>query len=145
MAADSSFTQTIFFIAAIVVAVSISGVLIGVSASMANELRVKSDATAEKMSTDIELINDPRHVPYADGVLTLYLKNTGEVTLSYNNTVILIDGQYIDYVPVVNDAAGQWSPGKTLQITAQVELGAGDHSAKAVTSNGVSDTMTFRI
>ena len=70
MAADSSFTQMLFFIAAIVVAVSVSGVLIGVSNSMANELKVKSETMSNEMGTEIKIINDPRHVPYQNGDLT---------------------------------------------------------------------------
>ena len=91
--ADSSFTHSLFFIAAIVVAVSVSGVIIGISNSMVQELKVKTNALETEIGTDIEIVNDPRRVPYADGNLTIYLKNVGDITLKYNNIAILIDGQ----------------------------------------------------
>ncbi len=144
--ADSSFTQMLFFIAAIVVAVSVSGVIIGISNSMVQELKVKTDALAKEIGTGIEIVNDPRQVPYADGNLTIYLKNVGDITLKYNNIEILIDGQYVNETSVVNEySGGIWSVGKTVEMHIVVALSAGDHELKAVMPNAVSDTMAFRI
>jgi flagellar protein FlaG len=146
MAADSSFTQMFFFIAAIVVAVSVSGVIIGISNSMVNELKMKSDTLRTELGTDIEIVNDPRKVPYTDGNLTIYLKNVGDITLKYNNIVILIDGQYVNGTSVVNEySGGIWPIGKTVEMQITVSLSTGDHEIKAVMPNGVSDTMSFRI
>jgi archaeal flagellar protein FlaG len=145
MAADSSFTQMLFFIAAIIVAVSVSGVLIATSTSMANELKVKSESMSNEVGTDIKIINDPRHVPYADNNLTLYIKNIGDVSLNYNNIAILIDGQYINATAVMSENAGPtWTVGKTIEFSADITLSPGDHQVKAVMPNGVSDSMAFR-
>jgi flagellar protein FlaG len=146
MAAESSFTHMLFFIAAIVVAVSVAGVLIGVSNSMANEIRLKSDSLASEMGTEITIINDPRQVPYSNGTLTLYLKNTGDITLNYNGIGIFIDGQYLDGLAITSEEGSPyWQPTHTLELQVTVALEPGDHMAKVVMPNGVSDTMAFRI
>ncbi len=146
MAADSSFTQMLFFIAAIVVAVSVSGVLIGMSGSIAQEMKLKSNNLAEKMGTDILIINDPRSVPYQDGNLTLYVKNVGDITLNYNSIVIFIDGQYMNDTAIVPGSnARVWPVSGTITVNITVGLVAGDHLAKVVMPNGVYDAMTFRI
>lgn len=145
MAADSSFTQMLFFIAAIVVAVSVSGVIIGISNSMVQELKVKTDSLKTEIGTDIEIVNDPRQVPYADGNLTIYLKNVGDISLKYNNIAILIDGQYVNETSVVNEfSGGMWPVGKTVEMKVKVLLSTGDHEIKAIMPNGVYDTMAFR-
>jgi len=144
MAADGSFTQMLFFIAAIVVAVSVSGVLIGVSNSMAQELKVKAESTSDQMGTSIQFVNDPRHVPYEDGSLILYIKNVGDITLNCKEIVIFIDGQYINDAFVVS-ANNNWLVGEMIEIRANATLATGDHLAKASMANGVSDSMDFRI
>ncbi len=146
MAAESSFTQMLFFIASILVAVSISGVIIGISGSMAQEIQTKANNASSEMGTSILFVNDPRYVPYHDGNLTLYLKNIGDITLYNYNMLIFIDGEYIDHsVQVVGTNSTAWTPGNTIEIHAEIVLQPGDHSAKAITANGVSDTMDFRL
>lgn len=130
---------------AIVVAVAISGVLIGVSNSMANEVQMRSDIMVKEMGTDITLVNDPRSMPYSNGTLTIYLKNTGDIALDYNNIAIFIDGQYLDSLPVISGNGYAWSPARTIELQVNVTLSSGDHTVKAVMPNGVSDMMAFRI
>ena len=60
MAADTAITHMVFFIASILVAASIAGVIIAVSNNMANDLVAKENGISDTMQTNIEIINDPR-------------------------------------------------------------------------------------
>ena len=145
MSADGSFTHSIFFIASLLVAVSISGVIIGVSNNMANELVSKANAIGNEMSTSIKIINDPRQMPYSDEVLKIYVKNVGDNSINYRSVIVFIDGKPAQYTANIADAGiSEWTPGTVLEINASVTLEQGDHLVKVTTSNGVSDSMSFR-
>lgn len=146
MASDDSFTQMIFFIASIIVAVSIAGTIIGVSGVLANEMRTKADSAASEMGSAIVFLNDPRNVPYEDGVITLYIKNVGEMSQSYNDLILFIDGEYTEFdARIVNSSSENWVTGAVIEVTATIALEEGDHTAKAILENGVSDTLDFRL
>lgn len=146
MASDDSFTQMIFFVASIIVAVSIAATIIGVTGLMTEEMRTKANNAASEMGSSIVFVNDPRHVPYEGGVVTFYIKNTGETAQSYQKLIIFIDGEYRDFnASIVGSSGGNWVTGGVLEVTATIALGNGDHTAKAILSNGVSDTLDFRL
>lgn len=146
MASDASFTQTVFFIASIVIAVSIAGTMIGVTGMMVDEVRTKANAAASEMGSSIQIVNDPRHVPY-DGIqITFYIKNIGNTSPSYEDMLIFLDGEYVEYnANLVNDNNRTWSTGSIVKITVSADMMPGDHSVKAILSNGVSDTLDFRL
>lgn len=146
MASDDSFTQMIFFVASIIVAVSIAATIIGVTGLMTEEMRTKANNAASEMGSSIVFVNDPRHVPYEGGVITFYIKNTGETAQSYQKLIIFIDGEYRDFnASIVGSSGGNWVTGGVLEVTATIALDNGDHTAKAILSNGVSDTLDFRL
>ena len=146
MASDDSFTQMIFFIASIIVAVSIAGTIRGVSGVLANEMRTKADSAASEMGSAIVFLNDPRHVPYEGGVITLYIKNIGEIPQSYHDLIIFIDGEYTEFdARMVNSSSENWVTGEVIEVTATIMLEEGEHTAKAILGNGVSDTLDFRL
>lgn len=146
MASDDSVTQMIFFIASIIVAVSIAGTIIGVTGMMSDEMRTKANSAVSEMGSSIVFANDPRHVPYQDGVITLYIKNTGDVTQNYQDLIIFIDGQYVEFDADIVGSSGQnWVTGAVIEVTATIVLDSGDHTAKAILGNGVSETLDFRL
>lgn len=146
MASDASFTQTIFFIASIVTAVAIAGTMIGVTSMMADEVRTKAVASASEIGSSIVIINDPRQVPYADGRLTIYIKNVGSTVPSYENMLVFLDGEYVEYDAGPIDGTDKtWSTETTIKISISANMMPGDHSIKVVLSNGVSDTLDFRL
>jgi archaellum component FlaG (FlaF/FlaG flagellin family) len=113
---------------------------------MAQELKMKSETMSNEMGTSIKIVNDPRHVPYGEGVITLYIENIGEMSQSYNDLILFIDGEYTEFdAKIVNSSSGNWVTGEVIEITATIALEEGDHTAKAILGNGVSDTLDFRL
>ena len=146
MASDASFTQTIFFIASIVIAVSIAGTMIAVTGMMADEVRTKAGAAASEMGSSIVIINDPRQVPYDEGQIIIYIKNVGSTAPSYRNMLIFLDGEFIEYDARLLDGTNEtWSIGSVVEATITADVQEGDHTVKVVLSNGISDTLDFRI
>jgi archaellum component FlaG (FlaF/FlaG flagellin family) len=146
MASDATFSENILFIASLVVAVSIAGMIMGVTAMMADEVRVKAEASADEMGSSIVVINDPRHMPYADGQLTLYVKNVGVTSPPYKGLIVLLDGEYVEYdATLLNGSGNAWPRGSVLEIVVNANVASGDHTIKVILPNGASDTFVFRL
>ena len=143
----TSVSQTIFFIAAIVVATMVVAGLYTATQEFTDALEERGHANAERLRTQIMVINDPVAMPY-DNVteeLHVYVKNVGTRAIDHRAMVILIDGpaHAPDSVAVVNGT--EWLPGMTVDATVTVSLAPGDHDLTVVAEYGSSDRLTFRI
>ncbi|MGD0818453.1 MAG: hypothetical protein ABR986_08685 [Methanomassiliicoccales archaeon] len=143
---DSSTTQVIFFVAAIVVAASLAGVFIGLSANMAQAVEKRATNFSDKLDTSVKIINDPAFIPYQDSNLTLYIKNTGSNQILPTDILIMIDGKDQNSSSwTIIGGSNLWGPSIVLEIHLNIILANGDHTAKVVVSNGISDSIGFRI
>ncbi len=147
--ADSAMTHLIFFIAAIIIAVSVVAVLTSNVQSITASTAVSSQVMAEQLRTDITVISDPEIIPYDSSVYTFYVKNTGYTELSTDFINIFIDGMLV----LPNNAnlvlpAGEsvWRSGDVLEVYVSIDaLSSGDHRFLIATKNGKTDGMNFRI
>ncbi len=143
---DSSTTQMIFFVAAIIVAASLAGVFIGLSANMAQAVEKRAINFSDKLDTSIKVINDPAFMPYQDSNLTLYVKNTGANQILPTDLLVMIDGKDQNSSSwTIIGGSNIWGPSIVLEIHLNIILANGDHTAKVVISNGISDSIGFRI
>jgi len=147
--ADTAMTHLIFFIAAIIIAISVVAVLTSNVQSLTASTAVSSQVMAEQLRTDITIINDPEIIPYDNGAYVFYVKNTGYTELSTEFINIFIDGMLISPDDVnMTLPAGEvvWRSGDVLEVdVATNELSSGDHRFLIAAENGKTDAMNFRI
>ncbi len=136
----------IMFIAAVGLAGLVAAGLTQAIGQMAISVDDRGEDLADAIGTDLALVNDPDNVPYDDGSnqLTLYVKNTGTKTLTDSELTILIDGQHESFDATVLNA-DRWSKGTVLQVTVSVDLDTGDHTARALYTPNIADTLEFRV
>ena len=127
----------ILFIASIVVAAGVAGVLIDTVDGISNAVDDRGGDVSKSIETDVEIISDPEAGVYdaTNETVTLYVKNTGIRTLPSDPGVVdlFVDGQYRTNttMTVVDDAA--WTPDAVVELTvSNVSLSAGDHRVKLV-------------
>lgn len=144
--ADGSTSQIIFFIAAVLVAASISSVFIGIGYDMSQRIDERGEAVKDQIETRISIINDPAAMPYDDGVLTIYVKNLSPDHIE-KRIDIFVDGSLAgNYsLSIGLDDSRKWGPGVVQTVQLPIALAPGDHSLKVVLTNGVSATLDFRI
>jgi flagellar protein FlaG len=143
---DSGTTQVIFFVAAIVVAGSLAGVFIGLSSNMAQAIEKRGTNFSDKLDTSLAIINDPAFMPYQDSNLTIYVKNTGSNQMLPTDLLVMIDGKVMNSSSwTIVGGSKEWGPSIVLELHLNIILANGDHTAKVVISNGISDSMGFRI
>lgn len=146
--ADSAMTHLIFFIAAVVVAISVVAVLTSNVQSLTGSTAVSSKIMAEQLRTDITVISDPEMIPYDSVSYTFYVKNTGQTELATGFINIFIDGELIAPANVnMSLPAGEvvWRTGDVLEIDVSIsELSEGDHRFLIAAENGKTDAINFR-
>ena len=147
-------TQVIFFIVAIILAVSVAMVAIDSIQSMTYSIGSSGKALSKKLGTDIKIINDPlnmKHEPFS-----IYVQNVGSETLNPRDVTVLIDGEKMDSrlrldsyditKEVISNTTTKWIPSSVLEIRAPyARLEPGVHIITVITENGVMDSLAIRI
>jgi archaellum component FlaG (FlaF/FlaG flagellin family) len=113
---------------------------------MANAVEKRAINFSDKLDTSIKIINDPEYMSYQDSNLTLYVKNTGSRQMLPTDLLVMIDGKDQNSSSwAIIGGSNIWAPSIVLEIRMNISLANGDHSAKVVITNGISDSMGFRI
>jgi len=148
MGAGASATQMVFFIASVMIALSVVGALFMNVQSLSSAVIIGSKTLSEQLRTDITVINDPEIIPNSSGIYyTFYVKNTGVQELGTNYINVIIDGSIISDNKInktIIEGGQTWLTGDVLMINATVSLTAGSHNLRIITSNGIEDTFPFR-
>jgi flagellar protein FlaG len=147
--ADSTIPSLVMFIASIILAAAVSGVLINTVGGVSRAVDAQGGDLATNIETDVEIISDAGSPVYDDGTgeVTLLVKNTGQRSLPADATVldVMLDGQYQTDVTVTEvTGAPEWGRGDVVEVVVGVgPLDAGDHRVKLVT-RGDEEVFTFR-
>lgn len=136
----------IMFIAAVGLAGLVAAGLTQAIGDMALSVDDRGESLADAIGTDLAIVNDPDNVPYDDAQneLTLYVKNTGSKSLTSEELLILIDGEHATFNATVLDQ-DTWTKGTVLEVTVDADLEAGDHTARALYTPNIADTLEFRV
>ena len=145
MGASGGTTQLVFFVSAIIVATAVVAVAANSVYELTNGINDRSEQVSDEMSTHIEIINDPSHVPN-DPVL-IYVQNQGSTVLNHNYIIVMLDGIAVadPDLNLTGNTTTHWDPSSILTISIDQNLGSEDHIVQVTTENGVTDTMSFRI
>ncbi|MCD6237112.1 MAG: flagellar protein G [Thermoplasmata archaeon] len=140
-------THVIFFIAAVIVAGAVSGILTAVTFNITTSLTEKCDRIQEELDTDFKIINDPDNIPNISGYYRFYLKNIGgkKLATTTDTFTVFIDGEIIakTYYSFEDDSI-QPSEVTTLYI-ANSKISSGDHTLRVVGPQAIDDEFEFTI
>ncbi|MDG6242769.1 MAG: flagellar protein G [Methanolobus sp.] len=150
--AETAVTHMIFFIAAIILAISVVALVSADVQSMMASSGTSSKLLSEQMRTDLTVVNDPEIIPYNElsKTYTFYVKNTGKTELVPEYVTVLVDGiliapENVDVSLVDGDVV--WRPGDILTldvVTVPAPLEPGDHRILVAAENGKSGAMSFK-
>jgi len=150
MGAGASATQMVFFIASVIIALSVVGSIFMNVQSLSSAVIIGSKTLTEQLKTDITVINDPEIIPNSSGIYTFYVKNTGVQELDTKYINVIIDGTIISdndlNKTIIDGSQTTWLTGDVLMINATVSLDPGSHShnLRIITANGIEDSFPFR-
>lgn len=116
--ADGGIGSIILFIAGLTIAGTIGGVLIQQSDQISNAISSSGDEVTNDINSDVTIISDTGSSAIYDGDnVTLLVQNTGQRTLSTQETFVLIDGQYREVSDVTVVDGDQWREGNVARVT----------------------------
>ncbi|MEM0154983.1 MAG: flagellar protein G [Thermoplasmataceae archaeon] len=147
--ASGAASEMIFFIATMVIAASVVGVLGGQALHMTQSMSSSSQGVSSMIQSNFEIINDPSNIPFSNGY-NFYVKNTGSDAFYFTNssvsTVIngtLYSGPLVKYIAPGNSA--QLTPGQVGTIIVNVVLAPGYYTISVTLSNGLTKSMQFQV
>ncbi len=142
-------SEMIFFIATLVLSVSVVGVLGGQTAHLTMGMENSAKGTSSLIQTDFQIINDPSHVPYNNGYV-FYIKNTGENSIVFTNSSVsvlingtLMTGSLLNVISPGN--SGQILPSQVGELVVNTTIGSGYNQITVTLSNGLSKNMEFQV
>lgn len=141
-------SETILFIGAVLVALSVSGILGMTSYSMASGVREKGVLLEDKLKTDFEIINDPDDIPVVGGDYIFYIKNTGSSNFFFTNTTVsvIVDGEMLTGSDIIiSSSTGLIRRSEVDQISVSKALSGGYHTIRVILHNGKSKEMVFNV
>lgn len=140
-------THVIFFIAAVIAASAVSGVLIAVTTDLSKSLSERGDRVQKHLDTEFKIINDPDHIPSSGNNYLFYLKNIGAGELPTTNETfhLFVDGEII----VIENYSFSDNSIKPDEVTTlyidDSEISTGDHTLRVVGPQAIEDEFTFTI
>jgi flagellar protein FlaG len=140
-------THVIFFIASVIIAGAVSGVIIAVITDVSSSLSDRGERLQEQLDTEFIIINDPDNIPTSGSDYLFYLKNIGgnKLATSIETFNIFIDGDLV-VVANYNFSDSSILPDDVTTIYVDnSEISAGDHTLRVVGPQGVDDEFTFTI
>jgi flagellar protein FlaG len=148
--ADVSVPSLILFIASIVIAAGVAGVLIDTVTGISGALDDRGADVAENIRTDVEIISSAESSVYneTEGTVTLYVKNTGRRTLPATGETfdVIVDAQYRTNVSVsIADGSDEWTPHGVVEVQiGDLSLNDGDHRV-TLTVDGDEEIFRFNV
>ncbi len=148
--AGESAAHMILFIATILIASSVSAVMIVTIEKMSIEIKNQGEFIGKVLSTNFEIINDPLKIPNktigTNTAYVFYIKNIGDTSFAFTNDTItvLIDGWIIPKQNVTTNPP-VLNPGDVGELDVITSLSPGNHRITVILENGVSDSLDFTI
>ncbi len=145
-----SAAQLILFITAVLIAASVSAVMVVTIQQISLGIKEQGDYLKSAIATNFKIINDPLSIPTetVNGytAYVFYVKNIGNVPFPFTNSSIsvLIDGNIIPPANFTTSPSVLY-PGQVGKIDVITTLSAGNHRITVILSNGISDTLEFQI
>lgn len=140
-------THVVYFIASVIIASAVSGVLVAVTNNVNTSLSETGDRIQTQLDTDFKIVNDPDNIPNISGYYRFYLKNIGGRRLATTNTTfnLFVDGEIIS-IKKYNFSEESIQVGEITTIyVANTEISAGDHDLRVVGPQAVDDEFAFEI
>jgi len=151
MGVSTVIAHFLLFIITVTLVMMIVDTVTGYVTNMNSSLKQKVDVISEKIKTDITIITI--NYDSLTNVLTVYVENTGSVTLDPDDMDLYIDNERIarsDVNRTVEEDTDTVNPGlldnsEILNMNTTKALSSGEHSVLVSTHNGIVARKVFSI
>ena len=137
----------IFFITAVIVAGTVSGVFIAISNNLVGSFSEKGHHIQEELETDFAIINDPATIPLKNNSYIFYIKNIGSRKIITTNSTfqLFIDGDMVPSKFYSFNPETVYTGNYSSMFVNQTVIGSGYHSLRIIGPLTIETTFQFRI
>ncbi|MEF8847781.1 MAG: flagellar protein G [Candidatus Thermoplasmatota archaeon] len=140
-------THVVFFIVAVMVASSVSGIFMAVTFDINNSLSKKGERVQNQLDTEFKIINDNKNIPSSSGSYLFYMKNIGKGTIVSSNETfqVFVDGEIVP-ISDYNFSVNKLTEGdiSTIYISTGF-ISDGTHKIRLVGPHAIEDDFEFEI
>jgi len=146
MGFSTTAAHAIFFVAAIVIAAGVAGVVNEVSLGLEESIQEKSELKSESMTTDIEVV----HVYPGPSNTSIYIINAGDTVLAKGELIVFLDEQKAEIrgARILNRSTNihnsLWDPSEILEANIS-QVTEGRHKVKALVRMNTKDEYYFNM
>lgn len=147
--ASVSSAHLVLFIAAVIVAAALGGTITDSAGRIGGAIHDRAVDNSQEVAGELRVVSDPES-PSAvydntSETLTLYVKNTGGITLrdAPEDVAVLVNGTYQDDVQTTVLEGDAWRPGSLLRVQVNVSLPSNSETRVVVQSEGARDLFVF--
>jgi len=140
-------THVVYFIAAVIIAGTVSGVFVAVIQDVTNSFSERGDRVEDQLDIEFKIINDPENIASSGSNYIFYLKNIGgkEIPTSNQTFNVFIDGEIVKTANFSFSATTvQTEDTVTLYINKN-DISSGNHKLRVVGPQAIDDDFTFTI
>ncbi len=140
-------THIIYFIAAVIVAGTVSGVFVAVIQDVTNSFSDRGGRVEDQLDIEFKIINDPDNIQSSGNNYLFYIKNIGgkEISTSNQTFELFIDGEIIK-ITNYSFSTNILQIGETATLYINInDIDAGNHKLRIVGSQAIDDEFTFKI
>jgi len=137
----------IYFIAAVIIAGTVSGVFVAVIQDVTNSFSERGERVQDQLDIEFKIINDPDNIPSSGNNYIFYMKNIGvkEISTSNQTFEVFIDGEII----VIANYSFSLDTLETESIVTLYintnDINSGSHKLRIVGPQAIDDEFTFTI
>lgn len=140
-------THVVYFIASVIIASAVSGVLIAVTTDINSGVTGTGERIQDKLDYEFKIINDPDKIPIDATDYQFYLKNIGGKEIATSNTEfnLFVDGEIIS-TDKYSFSTTSIQVGEITTISvATSEITSGNHNLRVVGPQALEDEFAFTI
>ena len=140
-------THVVFFIASVIIASAVSGVIVAVITDVSNSLSERGERVQDQLDTEFKIINDPDYIPTSGNNYLFYIKNVGGNELATSNETfqLFVDGDLIN-VSNYNFSDSSIQPDEITTIYVNdSDISTGDQTLRVVGPQAIEDEFEFTI
>jgi len=140
-------TRVLYFIATVVIAGMVSGIIHTVATDTSASLCNREGRIQNQLDLDFIIINDPYHIPISGNYRLFYLKNIGErrITITNDTFQLFLNGNLISISNYYfSDSTIESGKVATIYVKSS-EIDYGDHNLRVIGPQALNEEFVFII
>jgi len=140
-------THVVYFVAAVIIAGTVSGVFVAVIQDVTNSFSERGDRVKDQLDIEFKIINDPENIPLSGNNYLFYIKNIGAAKISTSNQTfnLFINGEIIQTTNYSFSSTTLETENTVTLYINRNDISSGYQKLRVVGPQAIENEFTFTI